>query len=205
MPQLRSIRWLWCLAAIFLPAVLHAQGDGYRYDSEHSQILFSISHNGYSRSFGRLHIAKGWIRFDPKDWSTAATELDIDMTGLDMGDADWSKAVCKTSLLDCAKHPTAHFVSTGVERKDDHHGILRGQLTLHGVTVPLSLPFTFNRAAKTIYGLHSVAGFSATLTLDRNTFGITANAGSIGEHVNVWLELEAIGDDHAIPLAKEQP
>jgi polyisoprenoid-binding protein YceI len=205
MPHLRSIRWLWCLAAILLPAVVLAAGDGYRYDTEHSQILFSVSHNGYSRSFGRLHIAKGWIRFNPGDWSTAGTELDIDMTGLDMGDADWSKAVCKTSLLDCAKYPFAHFVSSGVERKDDHHGVLHGQLTLHGVTVPLSLPFTFNRAAKTIYGLHSVAGFSAALDLDRNTFGITANAGSIGEHVSVWLELEAIGDDNAIPPGKGQP
>lgn len=204
MLNLRSIRWLWCLAAILLPAVVHAAGNGYRYDAEHSQVVFSISHNGYSRSFGRLHILHGWIRFDPEDWSTAATELDIDMTGLDMGDANWSKAVCKKSLLDCASYPLAHFVSTGVERKDDHHGVLHGRLTLHGVTVPLSLPFTFNRAAKTIYGLHSVAGFSAALDLDRNTFGITANAGSIGEHVSVWLELEAIGDDNAIPRGKGQ-
>ncbi len=205
MLRLRSICWLWCLATILSPVAAHAAGDGYRYDTKHSQILFSISHNGYSRSFGRLHIAKGWIRFDPGDWNTAATELDIDMAGLDMGDADWSKAVCKTSLLDCAQYPLAHFVSTGVERKDDHHGVLHGQLTLHGVTLPLSLPFTFNRAAKTIYGLHSVAGFSANLTLDRNMFGITANAGSIGQHVDVWLELEAIGDDQAAAPVKVQP
>ncbi len=205
MPHLRSLCWLWFLAALSVPAAVHAADAGYRYDTQHSQVLFSISHNGYSRSFGRLHIAHGWIRFDPTDWSTAATELDIDMTGLDMGDADWSKAVCKASLLDCAKFPLAHFVSTGVERKDDHHGVLRGQLTLRGVTVPVSLPFTFNRAAKTLYGLHTVAGFSATLALDRNTFGVTAYPGSIGEHVNVWLELEAIGDDHAVPAAGEPP
>lgn len=204
MLRLRSIRWLWCLATMLLPLAAHAAGDSYRYDTQHSQIIFSISHNGYSRSFGRLHLAKGWIRFDPDDWSTAATELDIDMAGLDMGDADWSKAVCKASLLDCAKYPLAHFVSTGVERTDDHHGVLHGLLSVHGVTLPLTFPFTFNRAAKTIYGLHSIAGFSAALTLDRNTFGITANRGSIGEHVNVWLELEAISDDHAGPT-KEQP
>lgn len=195
---------LFLLAATLLP-LAPARAASYRYDTEHSQIVFSVSHNGYSRSFGRLHIARGWLRFDPGDWSTAATELDIDMAGLDMGDADWSKAVCKGSLLDCAHYPQAHFLSTGVERKDDHHGVLHGRLTLHGVTVPLDLPFTFNRAAKTIYGLHSVAGFSASLTLDRDTFGITANPGSIGQHINVWLELEAIGDDQATSPAKEQP
>ncbi|MES1153874.1 MAG: YceI family protein, partial [Rhodanobacter sp.] len=183
----------------------HAAGDGWRYDTVHSQVVFSISHNGYSRPFGRLHIARGWLRFDPGDWSTAATELDIDLASLDMGDADWNKAVCKPALLDCARDRYAHFRSTGVERKDDRHGVLHGQLTLRGVTRPLDLSFTFNRAAKTIYETHKVAGFSATASLDRNDFGITANPNSIGASVSVWLELEATSDEHAVPVPKEQP
>jgi polyisoprenoid-binding protein YceI len=204
--RLRSTRWLWCLAATLLPlAAAHAAGDGWRYDTVHSQVVFSISHNGYSRPFGRLHIARGWLRFDPNDWSTAATELDIDLASLDMGDADWNKAVCKPALLDCANHRYAHFRSTGVERKDDQHGVLHGQLTLRGVTRPLDLAFTFNRAAKTIYEPHKVAGFSATASLDRNSFGITANPNSIGAQVSVWLELEATSDEHAVPSTKEQP
>ena len=111
--------------------------------------------------------------------------------------------MCKPTLLDCARHRDAHFVSTQVERKDDHHGVLHGQLTLRGVTRPLSLPFTFNRVGRTIYGLHTVAGFSASVTLDRDTFGLTSNANSIGQSVSIWLELEAIRDEHAAP--KEQP
>ncbi|RAN77006.1 polyisoprenoid-binding protein [Bacillus sp. SRB_336] len=202
--RLRSIRWSWCLAAIVLPlASAHAASATYRYDTVHSQIVFSISHDGYSRPFGRLHIARGWLRFDPDDWSTAATELDVDVAGVDMGDTDWNKGVCKPTLLDCARHRDAHFVSTQVERKDDHHGVLHGQLTLRGVTRPLSLPFTFNRVGRTIYGLHTVAGFSASVTLDRETFGLTSNANSIGQSVSIWLELEAIRDEHAAP--KEQP
>jgi polyisoprenoid-binding protein YceI len=204
--RLRSTRWLWCLAATLLPlAAAHAAGDGWRYDTVHSQVVFSISHNGYSRPFGRLHIARGWLRFDPGDWSTAATELDIDLASLDMGDADWNKAVCKPALLDCARDRYAHFRSTGVERKDDRHGVLHGQLTLRGVTRPLDLSFTFNRAAKTIYETHKVAGFSATASLDRNDFGITANPTSIGASVSVWLEREATSDEHAVPAPKEQP
>jgi len=190
---------LWSAAALLPLAPAHAASASYRYDTVHSQLLFSIDHDGYSRPFGRLHIAKGWLRFDPDNWSTAATELDIDVSGVDMGDADWNAAVCKPALLDCAHNHYAHFVSTSVERKDAHHGVLHGQLTLRGISQPLSLPFTFNRAARTIYGLHTVAGFSATATLDRNAFGITANRDSIGHDVNVWLELEAIRDDQAGP------
>jgi polyisoprenoid-binding protein YceI len=202
----RPTSWLWWLTAILLPFTsAHAASASYGYDSVHSQIVFSIDHNGYSRPFGRLHIAKGWLRFDPDNWTTAATELDIDMSSLDMGDADWNAAVCKPALLDCARNRYAHFVSTSVERKDDHHGVLHGQLTLRGISQPLSIPFTFNRAAKTIYGMHTVAGFSASATLDRKAFGITAYDNSIGHDVSVWLELEAILDDHANQSPTTQP
>ena len=206
MSRLRPTCRLWFLAATLLPlASVHAAEAGWRYDTVHSQILFSISHNGYSRPFGRLHIARGWLRFDPDDWSDAATELDIDMQSLDMGDADWNKAVCKPALLDCARHRYAHFVSTGIARTDDRHGVLHGQLTVRDVTRPLDLSFTFNRAARTIYELHKVVGFSATATLDRDDFGITANPDSIGQNVSVWLELEAVRDDHATTTSKEHP
>lgn len=202
----RTANWLIALAAsAALPLSAHAAAADYRYDTVHSQIVFSIDHNGYSRPFGRLHIAGGTLRFDPADWSQSVTELDIDMAGLDMGDAAWNKAVCKPDLLDCAKHPTAHFASTSVERKDDSHGVLHGQLTLRGVTRPVDVPFRINRNAATIYGMHSVAGFSATAMLDRDAFGVHAFSNSIGHDVSVWLEIEAIADAHAGNHPKEQP
>ena len=189
-----AARLLAC-AALLCPLAAGASGHRYRYDTVHSQILFSVSHDGYSRPFGRLHIARGWLRFDPDDWSRAATALDIDLASLDMGDADWNAAVLKPGFLDAAKARYAHFASTSVERKDDRHGVLHGELTLRGVTRPLDIPFTFNRQARTIFGLHTIAGFSATALLDRTDFGMTANQGSIGQHVSVWLEIEAIREE----------
>lgn len=182
-----------------------AAADGYRFDTVHSQVLFSITHDGYSRPWGRLHIAKGWLRFDPDHWETAATELDIDLDSLDMGDADWNKAVLKPALLDAADHRYAHFASTSVERTEEGRGVIHGQLTLRGVTRAVDVPFQFNRLARTIYGLHTVAGFSATAALDRRDFGITAFANSIGDQVLVRLEIEAIRDDGALPASPEAP
>lgn len=184
---------LLCALAPF--AAARAAPVSYTYDTTHSQILFSIDHNGFSRPFGRLHIAKGWLRFDPDDWSQAATELDIDLASLDMGDAAWNAAVLKPAYLDVEKARYAHFVSTSVERKDDTHGVLRGNLTLRGTTHTVDIPFTVNRRGTTIYGLHTVAGFSGTAMLNRNDFGITATPNSIGQSVSLWLELEAIQDD----------
>ena len=179
----------------------YAATDSYRFDTVHSQVLFNITHDGYSRPWGRFHIARGWLRFDPDHWERSATALDIDLNSLDMGDADWNKAVLKPSLLDAAGHRYAHFASTSVERTDASHGVIHGQLTLRGITRPVDVPFQFNRLARTIFGLHTVAGFSATAALDRRDFGITAFKNSIGDQVLVRLEIEAIRDDGAQPAS----
>jgi polyisoprenoid-binding protein YceI len=185
-------------------ASVQAAATTYNYDTTHSQILFSIDHNGFSRPFGRLHIAKGWLRFDPDDWTQSATELDIDLASLDMGDAEWNAAVLKPAYLDAEKARYAHFASTSVERKDDTHGVLHGNLTLRGVTHTVDIPFTFNRHGTTIYGMHTIAGFSGTAMLNRDDYGITATPNSIGHGVSVWLELEAVQEDQA-HSSKESP
>ena len=181
---------LGCLAMSPAPAAPAS----YHYDTVHSQIVFSIDHDGYSRPLGRLHIAQGSLRFDPADWAASSTELDIDVRSLDLGDASWNKAACGASLLDCKTYPTAHFASSSVERKDDTHGVLHGTLTLHGVSRPVDISFRVNRIGKTIYGLHTVAGFSATAMLDRTAFGINGFPNAVGHSVAIWLELEGIRD-----------
>ena len=201
----RPSRLLFALLCALAPlASAPAAPATYHYDTTHSQILFSIDHNGFSRPFGRFHIAKGWLRFDPDDWSQSATELDIDLASLDMGDAEWNAAVLKPAYLDAEKSRYAHFVSTSVERKDDTHGVLHGNLTLRGVTHTVDVPFTFNRHGTTIYGMHTVVGFSGTAMLNREDYGITATPNSIGHGVSVWLELEAIEQD-AAPGNKDSP
>lgn len=188
--HLLLIACLGCLPAQSAPAAVAS----YHYDTVHSQIVFSIDHDGFSRPLGRLHIAHGSLRFDPDDWSQSSTELDIDMRGVDMGNAAWNEAVCKASLLDCKTYPTAHFASTSVERKDASSGVLHGTLTLHGISRPIDIPFRVNRVGKTIYGLHTVAGFSATASLDRTLYGINGFPNAVGHGVAIWLEIEGIRD-----------
>jgi polyisoprenoid-binding protein YceI len=198
----RVLHWLSLMltvGSLTAPVAARAAPESYHYDPVHSQILFSIDHDGFSRPFGRLHVAQGWLRFDQANWSQSSTELDIDINSLDMGDGAWNAAVCKSSLLDCKQYATAHFVSTSVEQKDATHGVLHGTLTLHGVTKPMDIPFRVNRVGNTI------AGFSATASLDRTDFGITAFSNSIGHNVVVWLELEAIRDSQTSATNKESP
>ena len=190
--RIMLLPWLACLAA----GAARAAPALYRYDTVHSQILFSIDHDGFSRPFGRLPIARGWLRFDPDNLADSATALEIDLSALDMGDAAWNRAVLGPALLDAGQDRYARFVSTSVERVDASHGVLHGRLTLHGTSRPLAIAFTVNRVGATIYGMHRVAGFSATATLDRDDFGITGYPHAIGHSVQVWLSIEAIRDAH---------
>ena len=170
----------------------------YRFDRVHTQILFSVGHDGFSSGLGMLHVAAGWLRFDPGDWSASAAELDIDLAGVDMGDADWSRAVRGPGLLDAKAHRYAHFVSTGVKQTGKDEGVLEGKLSLRGVTRSVRIAFRLNRLAPTIFAMgKSVAGFTGSARLERQDFGITRNPGSIGHQVQVRLEIEAERDADA--------
>jgi polyisoprenoid-binding protein YceI len=181
------------------PVAVSAEALSYRIDPVHSQLLFNVEHNGFSRSFGRLRITDGTIRFDRDDWSKSSVDATIDLNSVDMGDSDWDKAVRGNGLLDADHARTARYVSEAVEKKNDDEGIVHGKLTLRGVTLPLDIPFRVNRVGKTIYGLHTVAGFSAQVSIDRTAYGMTSNRNSIGTNVTVWLEIEAIRGGEGTP------
>jgi polyisoprenoid-binding protein YceI len=166
----------------------------YQYDPVHSQVVFSVDHNGFSRSFGRLHVS-GNLFFDATNWSDSSTHVVIHTSGVDMGDATWNDSVRGSDLLSASRFPTATFDSTSVEKTGDDTGVLHGKLTLRGVSQPVDIPFHLNRNGRTIYGMHDVAGFSANFVLDRTLFGMTSNPNSIGRTVSVWLEIEAIRGD----------
>lgn len=197
----------------------------YRIDPVHTQILFSVDHDGYSHPVGRMKVKAGWLRFDEDDWSTAKVVVDIDTASADMGDKDWNDAVTGKRFLDAKQYPLVHFESTAVERapglpwrpagncpspstaKIDAYssqvgqrvqpGLISGNLTLHGVTLPVHFTFDVNRVGATIFGLQTIAGFSAHALLDRASFGISAFPKAVGLRVDVWLEVEAILDRDA--------
>ena len=169
------------------PAVPAA--DAFRIDPVHSQIFFSASHDGYTFPVGRMHVKEGTFRFDADDWSTWQVNATIDIGSLDMGDAAWNRKLL-SSYFDASNYPTAHYVSTRVEKTGEHSGVVHGNLTLLGRTRPVDLQVTLNRAAVNGYTLHYVAGFSATAQFKRSEFGMTRQLKDVGDDVKVHLEIE---------------
>jgi polyisoprenoid-binding protein YceI len=168
----------------------------FRFDPVHSQVFFSISHQGYSQSTGRFAIKDGFFAFDNDDWSKSKVDATIDIGSLDMGNADWSAKV-KSAYLDAGIYPTARFVSKSVEKTGDKAGVVHGELTMLGRKQPVDVQITLNRAAPDGYTLRYIAGFSATAKFKRSAFGLTRSAESIGDEVTIRIEAEGVRDGDA--------
>ena len=184
---LTSLLWLVLLAA----GAAAAHPLDYRIDTVHSQVLFSADHDGYSRPVGRLAVARGWLRFDPDDWTASKVVADIDLGSADLGDKGWNGAVTGHNFLDAAQAPLAHFESEKVSKTGANTGTLDGRLTLRGVTLPVTVGFTVNRVGMTLFGFETIAGFSGHAKFDRTKFGMTAFPKAIGTEVTIRLEIEA--------------
>jgi len=197
MPNLKALARLLAAAMIASPAFAHAAVRDYRFDLVHTQVLVSASHVGYSHPLGRLHVKSGWFRFDGDDWTQAKLDVLIDTTSIDMGEAKWNEALRGGDFLASERYPTAHYVATRVEKTGDKEGVAHGNLTLLGVTRPVDIRITFNRAGADPYTFKWTAGFSASAQLKRSDFGMHKYLPDIGDVVTIRVEAEGLRDGDA--------
>jgi polyisoprenoid-binding protein YceI len=188
--RLSSFAWL--LAGVLAAASAGAAPKTYQLDPVHTRVLFAISHAGFSQAMGTVSGSTGLLQFDPDDWSQARVEVSVPLERTDLGDAAWNKAVAAGNLLDIKDHPQASFVSTRVVGTDPTHAQVTGNLTLHGVTREVTLAVTFNQLKRhPLPPFRRTAGFSATATISRADFGITAWKSVIGDTVQLTIQAEA--------------
>ncbi len=215
-----------------LPTSALAQVQGYRLDPVHTRVLFSISHAGYSQAIGTVSGSQGMLAFDPEDWQSAKLSVEVPLQRMDMGDAKWTQAVVARRFLDVARYPVATFVSSRIEAVDgetgadsvgstghgstangsdaddgtSRHARVCGTLTLHGVGRDLCLDVTFNKLKHyPLPPFRTTVGFSATGTLKRSDFGITAWKSLVGDEVHLRIEAEAQRDGDALDAIDANP
>lgn len=194
--------------ALFVAAAgsagVHAAGpETYSIDPVHTRVVFLVEHAGFSKAIGTISGSSGTLRFDPDDWRSAQLDVTVPVSRLDLGDAKWNAAVLGSNLLDGKRHPEAHFVSRTVESIDADHARACGELTLRGVTGPVCLDVTFNALKRhPLPPFRRTVGFSATATLSRKAFDITAWPTVIGDEVQLLIEAEAV---RTRPGASEPP
>ncbi|MBL0163401.1 MAG: polyisoprenoid-binding protein [Xanthomonadales bacterium] len=191
-PILPAFAFAPLLALVASGPVLASGAQTWVLDPVHTQIVFFADHLGFSHGIGRLKIKQGWFVFDAEDWTTARADVVIDMTSLDMGDADWTAKVAEPAFLDSGNAPTAHFIGHTLEKKTANTGILHGELWLRGIRRDVDLAVAFNRQGGDPYAFKTKAGFSATTTLDRFAFGMTRFRDVVAGPVELRIEVEGI-------------
>lgn len=175
-----------------LAGIARAQPAAYAIDPVHTRILVAVDHAGFSTALGTISGSTGSLHFAPGDWSGARVEVRIPLERLDFGDEAWNRATLARNLLDAQDHPVATFSSTRVEPLDERRAIVHGLLDLRGVRREVALEVELNGARRhPLPPFRRTVGFSATATLARSDFGITAWRSMIGDTVQLRIEAEA--------------
>jgi polyisoprenoid-binding protein YceI len=188
--------------ALLVAASLPAQAATYEFDKAHTQILFFVNHLGFSNSQGEFHDYDGTIVFDQENPEGSKVDVTIQTDSIDMDDEKWDKHMKNEDFFHVSEHPTMTFKSTDINVTGENTGTMTGDLTLLGVTKPVTLDVTFNKAGEHPYSKKQVAGFSATGTLNRSEFGMEYGLPGVSDEVNIRLEVEAIKQEDADSAAE---
>jgi polyisoprenoid-binding protein YceI len=160
-------------------------------DKAHSEVDFSILHMGLSYVNGRFGNIGGNITFDESDITKSTVNVTIDVTSVDTGVSGRDNDLKSANVFDAAQFPTATFVSTSVA-KNGSGLTVNGNLTLHGVTKPVTLAVEGPTGPVPGMDHKPHAGFSATTTITRSAFGIAPKypAVMLGDDVKLTIELD---------------
>jgi len=175
----------------FTPLTLQSQTSTWKADSAHSEVDFTIKHLAISNVRGRFGKVEATVVYDEKDVTKSTVNATIDVAGVDTGEAPRDNHLKTDSFFDTAKYPTATFVSTSVTKGGSGLTVV-GNLTLHGVTKPVTLDVDGPTAPVTGMDKKPHAGFSATTTIKRTDFNIGSSFPSavVGDDIKLTIDLD---------------
>ena len=185
-------------AAISQPAItpIAAPSGNYKVDLAHASIVFRVSHMGLSNYAMRFAKFDSTVAYDAADPTKSKLTVTIDpksiRTDFPFPERENFDEVLATGegWLNAGQHPEIRFVSREIRRTGDKTGRVIGDLTLRGVTKPITLDATFNGAINHPMRKVPVMGVSATGSFKRSDFGMSQAAPFVGDDVTVVIEAE---------------
>ncbi len=158
----------------------------YAVDPNHTQVTWTVNHMGFSMLSGQFGAGSGSITVDPA--KPAATKVDVTfpVDQLSVTSAPFANHLKSKDFFDVANHPTAKFVSTGVTPMGDHW-MLNGNLTIKGVTKPVSLTARFIGAGANPMNKKANFGFRATGSINRSDFGLGMAVPVVSDKVDLTI------------------
>jgi polyisoprenoid-binding protein YceI len=162
----------------------------YDLDLDHCSITFDVEHFKYSRFTMRFDRKKGQLNWNEGGLEQTSVSVSIDAASIDTNVPLLDKMVKSASLLDVERYPEIRFVSTKFERTGESRGTLTGNLTIHGVTQPVTLDVTFNGFARDPLTKKDTLGFSAEGQFSRAKFGLATWYPAVGDDIHVRIQAE---------------
>ena len=177
------------VAATIVPAA-----ERYDIDASHSAVVFGWNHFGFSNPTARFDKIDGSMLLDKTDLTRSSISVTLPLEGLDTGVAKLDEALKSPDFFDEVNYPTITFKSTKVEKAGESGLKITGNLTVHGVTKPVTLDAKVNKIG--IFEIPGVikaqaAGFDATTVIKRSDFGVSKYVPAVSDEIPVRITLDA--------------
>lgn len=174
-----------------------AESQTYVFDKDHTSIAFSWDHLGLSRQGGRVMQHKGMLELDLESPEASRVEITMKAQSLWTGVEALDRHLRSPDFFNAARHPDITFKSTTVRKTGDKAGEVDGELTMMGITKPVTLAVTLNFSGEhplakinPAYKEMAAVGFSATATLKRSDWGLQRGAPLISDEIRIVIEAE---------------
>jgi polyisoprenoid-binding protein YceI len=174
----------------------------YTVDKAHTSLIFRVSHLGFSTYTGRFTRLDASLQFDPRNIGASRVDVSIDPRSIEADNAPsgFMQTLAGNQWLDADRFPQMNFRTRSVEVTGPDTFRLLGELTLHGVTRPVTLNARYNGGyAGHTYEPRARVGFSAQGSFKRSDFGVSygvpapGSVFGVGDEVSVTLESEFSG------------
>jgi len=166
-------------------------GGTYEVDPAHTHVVFSINHIGFADTRGQFRKVSGTFMLDPDNLEKSGADIVIDTGSIDTNHGDRDDHLRTADFFDAEKFPTISFKSTRVKRTGESTAKLTGDVTLHGVTKPVTLDVVLRNAGPHPFDPKVYrTGWSAETTILRSDFGMEFGLPLIGDEVTLNFEVE---------------
>ena len=174
--------------ALGTPAAIAAP---YVLDKSHAHVTFTVDHLGFSTVHGQFRAFDAEIDFDPGRVEATKVSFTIDAASVDTFWEARDKHLRGADFFDVDNHPSITFVSTSVTPTGAETADVTGDLTILGITKPITLQAKLNKYGPSPFNpQQQIAGFTVTGTIDRTAFGMDYAAPAVGVEIPIQIELE---------------
>jgi polyisoprenoid-binding protein YceI len=159
----------------------------YKIEPNHTQVIFSVSHFGFTNYWGSFSGASGTLALDPANPANSKLTVSIPVQSVATTSSVLDQELKGEDWFDAAKFPTATFISTSVMQTGERTTTITGNLTLHGVTKPVTLKADLGGAGVNPLDKAYTVGFEVTGTIQRGDFGVAKYLPAVGNDVHLAI------------------